>query len=90
MERGSDDKTVIDDGMTVKLQYERGQVHLKMLTRSDIHLCMIASSLEDGLAGNNTLFLRVVLTRYRWPYRRYSQMESVPIFICGCRRITLA
>ena len=58
---GSDDKTVIDDGMTVKIQYERGQVCLKMLTRSDIHLWMIIYSLDDGLAGNNTLFMRVVL-----------------------------
>ena len=62
MERGSDDKTVIDDGMVVKLQYERGQVRLNMLKRSDIHLWTTVSSLKDGIAGNNTLFLRVVLT----------------------------
>ena len=47
--RGSDDKIVIDNGMTVKLQYERGKVCLKMLTRSDIHVWMIISYLEDGL-----------------------------------------
>ena len=53
-------KADIDDGMTVMLQHERGQVRLKMLTRSDIHLWMIVSSLEDG--RYNTLFMRVVLT----------------------------
>ena len=37
--------------MTVMLQYERGQVRLKVLTRSNIHLWMIVSSLEDGLVG---------------------------------------
>ena len=57
---GSDDETVIDDGMIVMLQHERGQVHLKMLTRSDIHLCTIVSSLED--VRYNTMFMRVVLT----------------------------
>ena len=58
---GSDDETDIDDGMTVMLQHERGQVHMKMLTRSNIHLWTIVSSLEDG--RYNTLFMRVVLTR---------------------------
>ena len=58
---GSDDNNVIDDGMIVKLQYERGQVFPKMLTRSYIHLWMIVYFLEDRLAGNNILFLRVVL-----------------------------
>ena len=57
---GSDNETDIDDGMIVFLQYERGQVHLKMLTRFDIHLWTIISSLEDG--RYNTLFMRVVLT----------------------------
>ena len=62
LERGSDDKTVIDDGMPLKLQYKRGQVHLNMMTRSDIHLWMTIYPLEDGLIENNTMFLRVVLT----------------------------
>ena len=57
---GSDDETDIDDGMTVMLHHERGQAHLKMLTRLDIHLWMIVSSLEDG--RYNTLCMRVVLT----------------------------
>ena len=35
---GSDDKNDIDDGMKVMLPYEIGQVRLKMLKRSDIHL----------------------------------------------------
>ena len=58
---GSDDETVIDDGMIVMLQHERGQVHLKMLIRSDIHLWTIVSYFEDGLAKNNTLLMRVDL-----------------------------
>ena len=58
---GSDDETDIDGGMKVMLQHERGQVHLKMLTRFDIHLWTIVSSLEDG--KYNTLFMRLVLTR---------------------------
>ena len=57
----SDDEDDIDDGMTVMLQHERGQVHLKILARSEIHLWKIVSSLEDG--RYNTLFMRVVLTR---------------------------
>ena len=57
---GNDDETDINDGMTVMLQHERGQVLLKMLTRSYIHLWTIVSSLEDG--RYNTLFMRVVLT----------------------------
>ena len=59
---GIDDETDIDDGMTMILQHERGQVHLNMLTRSDIHLWMIISSLKDVISGNKTLFLIVVLT----------------------------
>ena len=59
---GSDDETDIDDGMTMMLQDGRGQVRLKMLTRYNIHLWTIVSSLEDGLVGNNTLLLRGVLT----------------------------
>ena len=51
------------DEMAVMFQYERGQVHLQRLTRSDFDLWMIVSSFEDGLADNNTLLLRVVLTR---------------------------
>ena len=62
MERGSDDETIIDDGMAVMHHYKRGQVRLLMLIRSDIHLWTIVSSLEDGLADNNTLLMRVVLT----------------------------
>ena len=58
---GRDDETNIDDGMTMMLQHERGQVRLKMMTRSDIYLWMIVSSLEDG--RYNTLFMRVFLTR---------------------------
>ena len=58
---GSDDETDIDDGMTVMLQHERHQVHLNMLTRSEIHLWRIVSSHEDG--SYNALFMRVVLTR---------------------------
>ena len=76
---GSDDETDIDDEMTMMLQHERGQVHLKILTRSDIHLWTIVSSLEDG--RYNTLFLRVVLTKdgpadvtLTW---------RVPTFTCG-------
>ena len=57
---GSDDETDIDDGMTMMLQDGRGQVRLKMLTRYNIHLWTIVSSLEDG--RYNTLFMRVVLT----------------------------
>ena len=57
---GSDDETDIDDGMTVILHPERGKVCLKMLIRSDIHLWVIVSSLEDD--RYNTLFMRVVLT----------------------------
>ena len=57
---GSDDETHIDDGMTMMLHYERVQVHLKMMTMSNIHLWMIVSSLEDD--RYNTLFMRVVLT----------------------------
>ena len=57
---GSDDETNIDDGMTMMLQHERGQVRLKMMKRYEIHLWMIASSLEDG--RYNTLCMRVVLT----------------------------
>ena len=56
---GSDDEADIDDGMKVMLQHERGQVRLKMLTRSSIHLWMIVSSLEDG--RYNTMFMRVSL-----------------------------
>ena len=48
---GSDDETDIEDGMTVMLQHGQGQVLLNMLTRFDIHLWMIISSLEDGLVG---------------------------------------
>ena len=58
---GSDVETDIDDGMTMMLQHERCQVHLEMLTRSDIYLWTIVSSLEDG--RYNTLFMRVVLTK---------------------------
>ena len=58
---GIDDVANIDDGMIVILQHEIGQVHLNMLTRSDIHLWMIVSSLEDG--RYNTMFMRVVLTK---------------------------
>ena len=61
LERGSDDEIVHDDGMAMMLQYKRGQVHLHMLMRSDIHLSTIVSSFEDGLADNNTMLLRVVL-----------------------------
>ena len=57
---GSDDETDIDDGMTVMLEHERGQVHLKMLTSSGIHLWTIVSSLED--CRYNTLLMRVALT----------------------------
>ena len=57
---GSDDETDIDDGMKMMLQYDRGKVRLKMLTRSIIHLWMIVFSLEDG--RYNTMFMRVVLT----------------------------
>ena len=57
---GSDDEIDIDDGMTVMLQHERGQVHLKMLTRFEIHFWMIVSSLKDG--RYNTFLMRVVLT----------------------------
>ena len=56
----SDDEIDIDDGMTVMLLHERGQVHLKMMTRYDIHLWMIVSSHEDN--KYNTLFMRVLLT----------------------------
>ena len=52
---------VIDNGMAMILQYKRGQARLQMLIRYDIHLWMIVSSFEDGLADNNTLLLRVVL-----------------------------
>ena len=45
---GSHDEACIDDGMIVMLQHGSGQVHLNMLTRSDIYLWMIVSSLEDG------------------------------------------
>ena len=58
---GSDDEADIVDGMTVMLQHGRGQLHLNMLTRSNIYLWMIVSYLEDG--RYNTLFMRVVLTR---------------------------
>ena len=58
---GSDDEIDIDDGMTLMLQHERGQVCLKMLTRSDIYLWTTVSYLEDG--RYNTMFMRVVLTR---------------------------
>ena len=47
--------------MIVKLQYERGQECLKMMTRFDIYLWMIVSSLEDGISDKNTLLMRVVL-----------------------------
>ena len=57
-----DNKTVINDQMIVKLQYERGQVFPKMMTRFKVHLGMTLSSLEDGLVGNNTMFLRGILT----------------------------
>ena len=57
---GSDDETNIDDGMTMMLQHERGQVRLKMLKRFDSYLWTIVSSLEDG--RYNTLFMRLVLT----------------------------
>ena len=58
---GNDVERDIDDGMTVILQHERGQVRLKMLTRSHIYLWMIVYSLEDD--RYNTLFMRLVLTR---------------------------
>ena len=57
---GSDDEDDIDDGMSGILQHGRGQVHLKMLTRSNIYLWMIVSSIEDGRYNNP--FMRVVLT----------------------------
>ena len=49
----------INDGMLVMLQHERGQMRLKMLRRSDIHLWTIVSFLED--CRYNTLFMRAVL-----------------------------
>ena len=61
MKMGRDDETGTDNGMTMMLQHESGQIHLKMLTRSDVHLLTIVSSLEDG--RYNTLFIRVFLTR---------------------------
>ena len=86
LERGSDDKTIIDDGMTMKLQYERGQVRLKMPKRSNIHLWMIVSSLENG--RYNTLFMRVVVTE-DGPVE-VTLAWIVTTFICGYRSITFA
>ena len=80
---GSDDKINIDDGMTMILQYERAQVCLKILTRSDIHLWTIVSSLEDG--RYNTLFMRVVLTKDGPAY--VTLAWRVPTFNCGYHRI---
>ena len=83
---GSDDEDDIDYWMTVLLQHERGQVHLNMLTRSNIHLWTIVSSLEDG--RYNTLFMRVVLTKDG--LADVTLAWRVPTFNCGYRRITLA
>ena len=76
----------IDDGVIVMLQHERGQVHLKMLTRSYIHLWTIVSSLEDG--RYNTMFMRVVLTK-DGP-ANVTLTWKVPKFICGYCRIKIA
>ena len=57
---GSDDEIDVHDGMTMILQHERVQALLNMLTRYELHLWMIASSIEDG--SYNTLLMIVVLT----------------------------
>ena len=49
-----------------------------MIIRSDIHLWMIVSSLEDG--RYNTFIMRVVLTKDGLA-KCYSQMESTHIYL---------
>ena len=55
------------------------------MTRFDIHLWTIVSSLEDG--RYTTLFMRVVLTKD--VSTDVTLAWRVPTFICGYHRITL-